>query len=110
MADFLEILVCVLAVFGAYTVLSMIKISLRYPKRVRSHIRAAVFIGECDNVCAVLQYASYLRREQKISSERLIILTKDGIIEDSEYLAGIGEVLAVVEANIINGKERNDDT
>ncbi len=110
MADFLEILVCVLAVFGAYTALSMIKTSLRYPKRVREHLRAAVFISECDNVCAVSQYAAHLRREQKISSERLIILSKDGIIENGEYLAQIGELLCVREANINNCKERDDDT
>lgn len=106
MADFLEILVCVLAVFGGYTLLDMLRERLLYPRRVRARLRGAVILDDDDSICAVVQYASHLRREQKISSERLIILVKDDIIEDSEYLAQLGEIFAVREANINNGKER----
>ncbi len=110
MTDFLEILVCVLAVFGAYTLLDMLRARLLYPRRARTRLRAAVILDDGDDICDALQYASYLRREQKISSERLIILSKDGIIENGEYLAQIGELLCVREANINNCKERDDDT
>lgn len=110
MADLLEILVCVLAVFGAYTVLSMIKTRLMYSRRVRTQLRAAIFINDCEDICSVVRYASYLRREQKISSERLIILTKDDIIENGEYLDDIGQVFAVRDANIIKCKETENDT
>ena len=110
MADFLEILVCVLAVFGAYTLLDMLKKSLLYPKKVRARLRGAVIVDGDEDICGVVQYALCLQREQKISSERLIILSKDGIIENGEYLAQIGELLCVREANINNCKERDDDT
>ena len=110
MVDLLEILVCVLAVFGAYTVLRMIKTNLLYPRKVRLRLRGAVVIDEEENVCALARYAAYLRSEQKISSERLIILLKDDIMKDSEYLGDIGESFAVYKINTYSNKERNDDT
>lgn len=110
MLDFLEIVVCTLAVFGGYTILDMIKERLLYPKRVRSRLRGAVFFERGDDVCALADYARYLCREQKISSGRLIILCKDGIIEEGEELARIGDVFCTAQANIIKCKEIEDDT
>jgi len=87
----MEIIIAVLAVFGGYTILTMIKSSLLYPKRVRRKIMAAVFYdGEYPSEAAA--YARYLRLCGKISSERLIILVKDDIIESGGEAGLPGEV------------------
>lgn len=108
--DFLEIVVCTLAVFGGYTILDMIKTRIRYPKDVRSRLRGAIIAGADEEICAVLRYARYLQREQKISSERLIILLKDDIIEDEERLAKLDDVFHLGTANTEDFKEQHDDT
>lgn len=108
--DFLEILVCTLAVFGGYTVLDMIKTRIRYPRAVRSRLRGAI-VADCDEeICAVLRYARYLQREQKISSERLIILLKNDIIEDRTRLAELGDVFYLDKTIKEDLKGRHDDT
>ena len=110
MRDFFEIVVCTLAVFGGYTVLDMIKMRILYPRGVSSRLRGAV-IADCDEeVCAVLRYARHLQREQKISSERLIILLKNDIIEDRTRLAQLGDVFCVGNINTEDFKGQHDDT
>lgn len=100
----LEIIVAMLAVFGGYTVLDMIRVRLLYPKKVRMRVRAAVVLFDKTELAGAADYARYLRREQKISSERLIILANDDIIKNSEDLSRCGEVF-----EYINCKESNDD-
>ena len=110
MLDFFEILVCTLAVFGGYTVLNMIKIRLSYPRAVRSRLRGAIIAKSDEEICKVVKYARYLQREQKISSERLIILLEDDIIEDRICLANLGDAYHLDTANTNDFEEACDDT
>ncbi len=80
MKEFLEIIAAVLAVFGIYCILDMVKVRILYPKHVRKLIRAAVVVSDKKQLCQAASYAAYLRKEQKISDERLIILANDDII------------------------------
>ncbi len=82
MKEFFEIIAAVLAVFGIYCILDMVKVRILYPKHIRKLIRAAVVISDKKQLCQAASYAAYLRKEQKISDGRLIILTNDDIIVD----------------------------
>ena len=69
--DILEIVIAVICAFGIYNLLNMLRENILFPKKVRNKVRAAViYDGEgLENVCS---YVNFLRREQKISPERLI--------------------------------------
>ena len=96
MKDILEILVAMLAVFGGYTVLDMIRVRLLYPKSVRMMLRAAAYWDTYENVARACEYADYLKREQKISPEPLIILTDNDIIKSNEEISRLCEVCTIV--------------
>lgn len=90
--DIISILVAILAVFGAYTILDMLRVHLLYPKRIRHSLRATMMLPTEVDTSHAAQYAAYLRREQKISRERLIILVNDDIINVSEEISRLGEI------------------
>ncbi len=96
MRDILEILVAMLAVFGGYTVLDMIRVRLLYPKRVRVMLRAAFVYDTYENAARVCEYADYLKREQKICPKPLIILASDDIIKDNEEISRLCEVCTII--------------
>ncbi len=108
--DFLEILICTLAVFGGYTILDMVKTRILYPRCVRSRLRGAIVVDSDEEFCAIFRYARYLQREQKISSEQLIILLKDDIIKDETRLSKLGDVFCLGKTNIEDFKGQHDDT
>lgn len=103
MKDILEILVAMLAAFGGYTVLDMIRVHLMYPKRVRLKLRAAIVSDTYANAVRAYEYANYLKREQKISAEPLIILTENDIIRSNEEISRLCEVGTII------CKESKDD-
>ncbi len=103
MIDILEIIVAMLAVFGGYTVLDMIRVRLLYPKRVRMLLRAAFVYDTYENAARACEYADYLKREQKICPEPLIILADNGIIESNEEILRLREVCTII------CKDNNDD-
>ncbi len=104
MLEVLEIFAAVMAVFGIYSILDMIRVRLLYPKRVRMLLRGAVFVSTPEEMRAVSEYAAHLRREQKISGERLIILVKDDIIVNNDEIGGYTETVRCT-----NNKETNND-
>lgn len=105
MREILEIVAAVLAALGIYTVFGMLRIRLLFPRRVRRTLRAAVVVSDTSQLYEAAAYAAYLRREQKISPERLIILTNDDIIISNEELTRLGELYRYIKC-----KEINDDT
>lgn len=92
MREVLEIFAAVMAVFGIYTMLDMLRERLLYPQKVRRLLRGAVIIGNDTPIAEIAAYAGYLRRECKISSERLIILTKDDIIIGNSQMSRFGDI------------------
>ena len=83
MKDILEIAAAVLAVFGAYQLLGMLKLHMRFPPGTRRRLRAAVYLNsDGADLPALDAYVKYLRREGKISDGRLIILANSDIIKD----------------------------
>ena len=83
MKDILEIAAAVLAVFGAYQLLGMLKLRLGFPPGTRRRLRAAVYLNsDAGNLPALDAYVKYLRREGKISEGRLIILANSDIIKN----------------------------
>lgn len=91
-SEAMSIIVAILAVFGAYSILDMLRTNLLYPRRVRRSLRAAMVLPNEADAIHTAQYAAYLRREQKISRGRLIILANDDIINVSDELSRLGEV------------------
>ena len=82
MKDILEIFAAVLAVYGAYSLICMLRDAVLYPKRVRQLVHGAVdFEGEAQ-MRAAADWAAALKKDGKISPERLIILMKDDIIDE----------------------------
>lgn len=96
MRDILEILVAMLAVFGGYTVLDMIRVRLLYPKRVRVMLRVALVYDTYENAAQVCEYADYLKREQKICPEPLIILASDDIIKGNEEISRLAGICTII--------------
>ncbi|MBE6612566.1 MAG: hypothetical protein E7632_08735 [Ruminococcaceae bacterium] len=92
MREILEIILSVLAVYGGYTLICHLRDALCCPRRVRRQLRAAVMLTEDTPLAGVAAYARALAKEQKISPERLIILTKDGIMEDEGDASAFGDV------------------
>lgn len=84
--EILEITVAVLAAFGVYSILEMLRFGLLFPRRIRENVRAAVVFDE-NTYRETVEYVNYLRREQKISPERLIIIKNNGIIEGDDPTA-----------------------
>ncbi len=117
--EFIEIFLSILTVFGGYCILDMIKFALLYPRSVRKRIRAAVILEDLAGLPGIYEYAKYLRRENKISGERLIILVNDDIIKSAEDFSDIhsfgdvfqyAEILEVGENDgILNGRQESCD-
>lgn len=81
MSDVFEIIAAVLAAFGLWTLLHDLCDFLIYPARVRKRVNAAIYIeDDMSDVSEIATYVKSLRREGKISSERLILISKSGII------------------------------
>ena len=93
MLEIFEIFAAVMSVFGIYTLLDMLRFRLLYPRKVRRLIRAAVVVDDDTRISEAAEYAKYLRREGKISSERLIILTNGDIIINGSEISRFGEIL-----------------
>ena len=98
--EFIEIFLSILTVFGGYCILDMVKFGLLYKKRIRRRLRAAVILEDCEELPQILEYAKYLRGQNKISEERLIILVNDDIIKCTDDLSDIyrfGDVFRYTE-------------
>lgn len=110
--ELLEIFLSVIAVFGGYCILDMIKFRLMYPRSVRKNIRGAVILDSYAAPTEAALYIKYLRKEGKISDERLIILVKDDIIKSNLELSGLykyGEVFKYTECKeLIENDETGD--
>ena len=104
MREVFEIFAAVMAVFGIYTVLDMLRERLLYPRKIRRLIRAAVVIDEETPLAQIMSYVEYLRLEGKISPERLIILTNSDIIIGNSETSRFGDVLVYNKC-----KEADDD-
>ncbi len=87
--EFIEIFLSILAVFGGYCILDMIKFGLLYKKRIRKNLRAAVILEDTKDLQQIYDYAKYLRTQDKISRERLIILVNDDIIKSTDDFSEI---------------------
>ena len=92
MIEILEIAVSVLAVFGAYTILDKLRFNLLFSKKVRMSVRVAIIFQNEEQARICADYARALWREQKICDRRLIILTKDDIINVEKSASSIGDV------------------
>ncbi len=93
--EIFEIFLSIVAVFGGYCILDMVKLRLLYPKGVRRNVRGAVIFRDIDDLNDTVRYIRYLQKENKISSERLIILVNDDIINGNENFSELyrwGEV------------------
>lgn len=98
--EFIKILLSILAVFGGYCILDMVKFVLLYKSRVRKKLRGAVVLEDTDELPQIYEYAKYLRTQDKISKERLIILVNDDIIkyvEDFSEICSFGDVFRYSE-------------
>ena len=93
MREIIEIFAAVMAVFGIYTVLDMLRVRILYPRNTREALRAVVVLDENTNLSEAASYAKYLRLERKISPERLIILANDDIIINDAEISCFGEVI-----------------
>lgn len=93
MRDIFEIFAAMLAVWGAYSLLSELRALLIFPKKVRHMLRAAIIYKEAGKAAEAAAYADYLSREGKISPERLIILRKDDIMEYNPRADMCGDVM-----------------
>ena len=81
MYDVLEIFAAVLAAIGIASLLEKLRLLLLYPYKLRRRLRLAVIYNENENMTyELISYVKYLSREHKISDGRLIIITKDDII------------------------------
>lgn len=88
--DLFEIFVAVFAVFGFWKFLHGVVDMILYPPRIRRLIYLAVYIDNCGrNMPEIAAYVKSLRREGKVSGERLIILSKSDII-DSKDVSDLG--------------------
>ncbi len=83
MNDLMEIFAAVLAVYGTYRIIGDIREWVVFPIRIRRMVRAALTFS-CDEA---EEYARYLQNEKKISSEPLIILSENDIMEAEELAA-----------------------
>ena len=81
MYEMLEIIAAMLAAFGFWNLLHLFRDRLLYPGRIRRRVNAAVFIdNEVSDLPEIAAYVKTLRKEGKISSERLIIVAGSDII------------------------------
>ncbi len=87
--EFIEIFLSILAVFGGYCILDMVKFLLLYPKRIRKNLRGAVVLENPKELPQFFDYLKYLRTQDKISRERLIILVNDDIIKSTDDFSEI---------------------
>jgi len=101
--EILEIIAAFFAAFGIYSLLDLLRIRLLYPKHIRQKLLGAVIFDE-KNIRDVAAYARYLRLEQKISSERLIILTKGDIINGNCDAQAMGDIYTIIKC-----KEKSED-
>ena len=85
-----------LAVWGGYSLIARLRDALLYPKRVRQAVRAAVVYTDADALAEAARWAAALKKDGKISSERLIILMKDDIIEAEEAARPFGDVCRIL--------------
>ncbi len=93
MKEILEIIVAILACFGAYSLAYMAKTRLLYRKKTKKLIRAAVTYDDNIDFCEVISYVEYLRCEKIISDERLIILVNDDIIINEDAMPKNCEII-----------------
>ncbi len=93
MREIIEIFTAVMAVFGIYTMLDMLRVRILYPRKIRTALRAAILLNEETNLPEAASYAKYLRLERKISPERLIILANDDIIINDTEISCFGEII-----------------
>lgn len=85
MREFFEIIAAMLAAYGLWTLLHSLCDLMLYPRAVRRRVNAAVFINnESSDLPEIAAYVKTLRKEGKISPERLIILTESDIINGAE--------------------------
>lgn len=101
--ELFEIAVAVLAAFGLYSLFELISFCILYPRRIRRSVRAAAVYDD-ETYREVAAYVGYLKREQKISPEQLIILEKDDIISED------GKRISNGEAKQYKCKEITDDS
>ncbi|MBQ8248283.1 MAG: hypothetical protein IJY93_00155 [Clostridia bacterium] len=104
MREVFEIFAAVMAVFGIYTVLDMLRERLLYPYKIRRLTRVAIIADENVPLAEIAAYVGYLSRERKISPERLIILTNSDIIIGNSEISRFGDVFVYNKY-----KEADDD-
>lgn len=100
LTEFIEILMSILAVFGGYCILDIVKFGLLYKKKIRRKLRASVILDDPEELSGIFEYAKYLRGQNKISGERLIILVNDDIIrcmDDFSDIYRYGDVFRYTE-------------
>jgi len=96
MQEILEIFAAMLAVWGGYSLIGTLRDALIYPKHVRQMVRGAVMLSDTDALAEAAAWAAALKKDGKISSERLIILMKDDIIEAEEAARPFGDVCRIL--------------
>ena len=85
-----------LAVWGGYSLIGALRNALLYPRRVRRMVRAAVIFTDVGDLADAAGWAAALKKDGKISSERLIILMKDDIIDAEEAARPFGDVCRIL--------------
>ena len=85
MREIFEIIAAMLAAFGLWTLMHSLCDQMRFPRALRQRVNAAVFINnETSDLPEIAAYVKTLRREGKISPERLIIVAESDIIKGAE--------------------------
>ena len=84
MREIFEIIAAMLAAFGFWTLLHAFRDWLLFPREIRRRVNAAVYIdNESSDLAQIAAYVKTLKKEGKISGERLIIVAESDIIKEA---------------------------
>ncbi len=110
MCEILEIIAAVLAVYGFWQILYLIRGEILYPRRIRRRVNAAIYIdNDTSDLPEIATYVKSLAKEGKISRGRLIIVAKCDIIKDNVQKAHDFVILEAEEDEDGQSVEGHDD-
>ena len=110
MREVFEIIAAVLAVYGFWQILYLIREEILYPRRIRRRVNAAIYIdNDTSDLSEIAAYVKSLAKEGKISRGRLIIVAKSDIIDNNAQNARDFVILRAEEAEDGQSVEGHDD-
>ena len=108
--EIFEIIAAVLAVYGFWQILYLIREEILYPRRIRKRVNAAIYIDNgTSDLPEIAAYVKSLAKEGKISRGRLIIVAKSDIIDNNAQNARDFVILRAEEAEDGQSVEGHDD-